>query len=176
MASTLQLESIASPIGALQVATLGDAVCAIAFEGYAAETQKHLDRRYGDCAQVRGRVPASVRDALQRYFDGDMAAFEATAVTVRGTAFQEQVWAALRTIPAGATRSYADMAAQIGRPTATRAVGLANGQNPVPIVVPCHRVIGRNGALTGFGGGLERKAWLLRHEGALATLDLGDGR
>jgi O-6-methylguanine DNA methyltransferase len=171
-ASTLQLENVASPIGDLLVATLGDAVCAIAFEGSAADTERHLDRRYSEYAKRRGPVPARVRDALKRYFDGDMTAFDAIPVTVRGTPFQEQAWAALRTIPAGETRSYADMAAQIGRPKAVRAVGLANGQNPVPIMVPCHRVIGRDGSLTGFGGGLERKAWLLRHEGALATLDL----
>jgi len=170
MPDTVQLENIASPIGDLLVATLGDAVCAIAFEGGAADTERHLERRYGDCTKERGRVPAPVRDALRRYFDGDMAAFDAIPVTVRGTPFQEQAWAALRTIPAGETRSYADMAAQIGRPTATRAVGLANGRNPVPIMVPCHRVIGHDGSLTGFGGGLERKAWLLRHEGALLDL------
>ncbi len=117
-----------------------------------------------------------MRTALKRYFDGDMAAFDGIEVAASGTAFQEQVWGALRKIPAGRTVSYADIACRIERPTAVRAVGLANGQNPVPIMIPCHRVIGRDGSLTGFGGGLERKAWLLRHEGALGTLDLGDGR
>lgn len=170
---TVQLESIGSPIGDLLVATAGEAVCAIAFEGGEAETQKYLARRYGECEQARGRVPARVRKALKRYFDGDLAAFEGIEVALRGTPFQEQVWGALQKIPAGRTASYADLAARIGRPTAVRAVGLANGQNPVPIMIPCHRVIGRDGSLTGFGGGLERKAWLLRHEGALDTLDLG---
>jgi len=173
---TLQLESIGSPIGDLVVATMGDAVCAIAFEGGDVETQTYLARRYGDCDQARGPVPARVRAALRNYFDGGMDAFEGIEVVARGTAFQEQVWGALRKIPAGRTASYAELAERIGRPTAVRAVGLANGQNPVPIMIPCHRVIGRDGSLTGFGGGLERKAWLLRHEGALATLDLGDGR
>jgi len=171
-ASTVHFENIPSPIGDLLVATLGDVVCAIAFEGHEAETQRYLERRFAECALIQAPVPKRVRDALAGYFDGDMTAFDGLASGARGTPFQEQVWAALRTIPAGQTRSYADQAQHIGRPTATRAVGLANGQNPVSIMVPCHRVIGRDGSLTGFGGGLERKAWLLRHEGALATLDL----
>jgi len=170
--ATLQIEQVGSPIGELLVATLGDTVCAISFEGNEADTQRYLERRFGECDRARGAVPQRVRDALVYYFDGDMTAFDGLASGARGTVFQEQVWAALRTIPAGQTRSYADQAQHIGRPTATRAVGLANGQNPVSIMVPCHRVIGRDGSLTGFGGGLERKAWLLRHEGALATLDL----
>jgi methylated-DNA-[protein]-cysteine S-methyltransferase len=170
--ATLHLESIASPIGDLLVASLGDAVCAIAFEGGEEETERYLTRRYGECVQVQGPVPARVRDALARYFEGDLAAFEEIEAAARGTAFQERVWGALKQIPAGRTASYADIAQRIGQPTAVRAVGLANGQNPVPIIVPCHRVIGRDGSLTGFGGGLERKAWLLRHEGALAMLDV----
>ena len=135
--------------------------------------ERYLERRYGECDQVGGRVPARVREALECYFEGDMAAFEGIEAAARGTAFQERVWAALRKIPAGRTASYAEIAERIGQPTAVRAVGLANGRNPVPIVIPCHRVIGRDGSLTGFGGGLERKAWLLRHEGARNTLDFG---
>jgi methylated-DNA-[protein]-cysteine S-methyltransferase len=173
--TTLHLGSIASPVGELLVATLGDAVCAIAFEGGEAETHTYLARRYGECGQIQGRVPARLRDALARYFEGDLAAFDGIEAVARGTAFQERAWGALRKIPAGRTASYADIARRIGQPTAVRAVGLANGQNPVPIIIPCHRIIGRDGSLTGFGGGLERKAWLLRHEGALDTLDLGDG-
>jgi methylated-DNA-[protein]-cysteine S-methyltransferase len=169
---TLRLESIGSPIGDLLVAALGDAVCAIAFECCEEETERYLDRRYGECAKVRGRVPVRIRTALQRYFEGDMTAFEGIELVVRGTAFQEQVWHALQKIPAGETASYAEMAERIGKPRAVRAVGLANGQNPVPIIIPCHRVIGRDGSLTGFGGGIERKAWLLRHEGAQGTLAL----
>ena len=175
-AAALRLESIASPIGDLLVATQGDAICAIAFEGGEAETERYLARQYPGCAKAHGRVPASVGRALDRYFDGDMAAFERIETAPRGTAFQERVWDALQTVPAGRTVSYADIAQRIGQPAAVRAVGLANGRNPVPIVIPCHRIIGRDGSLTGFGGGLERKAWLLRHEGALGTLDLGDGR
>jgi methylated-DNA-[protein]-cysteine S-methyltransferase len=168
--STVHLEHVGSPIGDLLVATLGDAVCAIAFEGNDADTLRYLERRFGECSIRQGPVHAAVRDGLERYFAGHMTAFDGLVSGARGTPFQEQVWAALRTIPAGQTRSYADQARHIGRPTATRAVGLANGQNPVSIMVPCHRVIGRDGSLTGFGGGLERKAWLLRHEGALLDL------
>jgi methylated-DNA-[protein]-cysteine S-methyltransferase len=173
--TALHLGSIGSPIGDLLVATLRDAVCAIAFEGGEAETERYLTRRYGECVQVQGRVPAHVRDALEGYFEGDMAAFDGIEAVARGTVFQERVWNTLQTIAVGRTASYAEIAQRIGQPTAVRAVGLANGQNPVPIIIPCHRIIGRDGSLTGFGGGLERKAWLLRHEGALATLDLGDG-
>jgi methylated-DNA-[protein]-cysteine S-methyltransferase len=169
----LQLEAVPSPIGDLLVAVAGEAVYAIAFEGGEAEAERYLARRHSTLAKVRGPVPARVRAALKRYFDGDLAAFDGIAVVARGTAFQERVWLALRQIPAGRTASYADVAQRIGQPTAVRAVGLANGQNPVPIIIPCHRVIGRDGSLTGFGGGLERKGWLLRHEGARNTFDFG---
>jgi methylated-DNA-[protein]-cysteine S-methyltransferase len=170
--STLHLEAIASPIGDLMVVALGDAVCALDFENRAADTETYLARRFPECSRVHGRLPNPVRSAFQRYFEGDMAAFEGLESAARGTPFQQQVGAALREIPAGQTRTYGEIAERIGRPTAVRAVGLANGRNPVSIMVPCHRVIGSDGSLTGFGGGLERKAWLLRHEGALGTLDL----
>lgn len=110
---------------------------------------------------------SAARRALKTYFDGDVTALDALAVKTDGTDFQRRVWAALRTIPAGATASYGEIAAQIGQKKAARAVGLANNRNPVAIVVPCHRVIGANGSLVGYGGGLDRKLWLLRHEGAI---------
>jgi methylated-DNA-[protein]-cysteine S-methyltransferase len=103
------------------------------------------------------------------YFDGDVRALDALPVKTQGTAFQSEVWAALRAIPVGQTRSYGQLAAAIGRPSAVRAVGLANGSNPVGVIVPCHRVIGANGTLTGYAGGLERKRWLLAHEAANAS-------
>ena len=105
---------------------------------------------------------------LQRYFAGELAAIDTLPVQTGGTAFQREVWRALREIPCGGTVSYAELAERIGRPTAVRAVGLANGSNPVGIVVPCHRVIGANGSLTGYGGGIERKRWLLEHEGSVS--------
>lgn len=108
-----------------------------------------------------------VIDQLDAWFAGELRLFELTLDAV-GTDFQRAVWNALRTIPFGETQSYAEIAVRIGRPTASRAVGAANGANPLPIVVPCHRVIGANGSLTGFGGGTETKRWLLAHEARVA--------
>ena len=115
------------------------------------------------------RSDSLARQALEAYFEGQLAAIEAIRTHTRGTDFQRRVWAALRDIPAGTTTSYGVLAARIGRPAAVRAVGAANGANPTPVVVPCHRVIGADASLTGFGGGLERKRWLLAHEGVHAT-------
>lgn len=102
--------------------------------------------------------------AIERYFAGELKAIDNLPVQTAGTPFQREVWRALRTIPCGTAISYAKLAEQIGRPTAVRAVGLANGSNPISLVVPCHRVIGSNGSLVGYGGGIERKRWLLEHE------------
>jgi methylated-DNA-[protein]-cysteine S-methyltransferase len=114
--------------------------------------------------------PSGLTSALRAYFAGDLAAIRDLPVVLHGTDFQRAVWSALRSIPCGETLSYGELAQRIGRPSAVRAVGLANGANPVGIVVPCHRVIGSNGTLTGYGGGLERKEWLLRHEGVRSSL------
>jgi methylated-DNA-[protein]-cysteine S-methyltransferase len=110
-----------------------------------------------------------LRTQLGEYFAGTRQEFD-VPLHARGTAFQQRVWQALRDIPYGETASYGETAAAIGAPTASRAVGLANGQNPISIVVPCHRVIGANGSLTGYGGGLEAKQWLLAHERGQALL------
>ncbi|HSL34697.1 MAG TPA: methylated-DNA--[protein]-cysteine S-methyltransferase, partial [Candidatus Limnocylindrales bacterium] len=109
-------------------------------------------------------APAPVVRAVAAYFAGDMRAFDSIELDPPGTPFQREVWAALRGIPAGTTTTYGRLAAALGRPGSSRAVGLANGANPVAIVVPCHRVIGASGSLTGYGGGIERKRWLLDHE------------
>jgi len=119
---------------------------------------------------VDGRT--AIREQLEAYFAGELAALDTIPVLAKGTPFQQQVWTALRTIPPGTTLSYSALAKQIGRPAAVRAVGLANGSNPIGVVVPCHRVIGANGTLTGYGGGLNRKSWLLTHEGAKFTPSL----
>jgi methylated-DNA-[protein]-cysteine S-methyltransferase len=110
------------------------------------------------------RNPFGLGDAFAGYFGGELRILDSLAVETGGTPFQHQVWQALRAIPCGTTVSYGQLAARIGRPAAVRAVGLANGANPVAVVVPCHRVIGSNGSLTGYGGGIERKRWLLNHE------------
>jgi methylated-DNA-[protein]-cysteine S-methyltransferase len=112
------------------------------------------------------RNPNGLSQAISNYFAGDLTAIDNLPVKTNGTPFQRQVWRALREIPCGTTVSYGKLAHQIGRPTAVRAVGLANGSNPIGVIVPCHRVIGSNGSLTGYGGGMERKRWLLEHEGA----------
>ena len=108
----------------------------------------------------------AARRQLQAYFDGELTAFDLPLLPA-GTPFQRRVWAALAAIPFGRTRSYGDIATALGDPKSVRAVGLANGRNPLPIVLPCHRVIGKDGRLIGYGGGLWRKEWLLRHEGVL---------
>ena len=131
------------------------------------------DRRVRDLSFDDGRPPGEPDDdyglakRLRAYFDGDLDALADVDVDLRGTAFQRDVWNALRAIPAGETVSYRDIAEAVGRPEATRAVGNAVGSNPVAIVVPCHRVIRASGGLGGFGGGLDRKRWLLAHEGVL---------
>ncbi len=115
------------------------------------------------------RDPASfkaVQEQLRAYFASELQVFD-LPLCAQGTAFQQRVWNELERIPYGVTRSYGDIASRIGNPKASRAVGLANGRNPISIIVPCHRVIGADGSLTGYGGGIERKRWLLRHEGVL---------
>lgn len=164
----LQLDRFASPIGELRI--LFDAEGRLHGLEFADDVPSRpaAARRRQDRAPVaEAKAPASIRQPLEAYFNGDLSALERIEVATNGTEFQEAAWAALRDIPAGLTRSYAQQAAAIGRPRAVRAVGLANGANPVAIVNPCHRVIGSGGDLTGYGGGLERKRWLLAHEGAL---------
>lgn len=118
------------------------------------------------------RDPSGLTSALRAYFAGNLAAIDRLPTATGGTPFQRVVWRALRDIPCGTTLSYGELARRIGRAEAVRAVGLANGANPVSIVVPCHRVIGASGALTGYGGGIERKRWLLAHEGAACVAAL----
>ena len=129
--------------------------------------RRWLGRQYGPYRLASGAAPAQIRGPIEAYFAGHLESLNDVPVELTGTRFQQLVWSALRAIPAGATTTYGELAARIGRPGSSRAVGMANGSNPVPIVVPCHRVIGANGALTGYGGGLERKRWLLAHERAL---------
>jgi methylated-DNA-[protein]-cysteine S-methyltransferase len=125
-----------------------------------------LERHYGKNAFRLEPTPNphNLSAALNRYFAGDLTAIDTLPVQTAGTPFQREVWRALREIPVGTTTSYGQLAQRIGRPAAVRAVGLANGANPIGVVVPCHRVIGADGSLTGYGGGLERKRWLLHHE------------
>ena len=122
-----------------------------------------LERDAGEPAVPDAEAAAEGVRQLEGYFDGTRVAFD-LRLAPRGTAFQLAVWEALTTIPVGETRSYGDVASMVGAPSASRAVGMANGRNPIAIIVPCHRVVGANGTLTGYGGGLHRKRWLLEHE------------
>ena len=148
-------ETIDTPIGKLRLVGAEDALHALLFD-----SDQPVD------AEPRPGF-GGFAEKLRAYFAGDLAAIEAIACDAAGTPFQRQVWALLREIPVGRTASYGELAERLGKPGASRAVGLANGRNPVAVVVPCHRVIGADGKLTGYAGGLERKQWLLAHEGAL---------
>jgi len=155
-----------SPIGPLTAAERGGRVCLLHFGADGPEVDPILERWYPGEPRVRRALP-QVAEALRRYFGGDLAALDAVPAELNGTPFQKSVWQALRRIPPGATISYGELARRICQPTSVRAVGAANGANPVAVIVPCHRVIGSNGTLTGYGGGLDRKRWLLAHEGVV---------
>ncbi len=168
----LLLDTFASPIGDITLVTNGQGgLCALDFGDYDARMRQLLVRYHGAVDLEPGPAPREVTDKLSAYFAGDHHAVTTITVATTGTEFQRRVWAALRTIPAGRTQSYGGLAASLGKPGASRAVGLANGANPIAIVVPCHRVIGADSSLTGFGGGLHRKRWLLEHEGVRTQPD-----
>jgi methylated-DNA-[protein]-cysteine S-methyltransferase len=156
---------MSSPIGRLRLSATDEGLCAIDFDGPHAAYKKM--KKNGESSSRSRELLRKAENALTRYFAGEMEAFTGVPLDFSGTPFQKKVWAALLKIPAGNTRSYADIARAIGNPKAVRAVGSANGANPIPIIVPCHRVIGADGSLTGYGGGCDRKEWLLKHEGAL---------
>lgn len=166
MRLTIERLSFSEPMGSLLVVCDAEGIVrALDFGADDARLLCRLDARYPGAEVEWGSMALPVRRALDAYFEGDLRAIDTVPVATVGTPFQRAVWDALRTIPAGTTTSYGALAAAIGRPTAVRAVGLAVGSNPVSVIVPCHRVIGANQTLTGFGGGLARKQWLLEHEG-----------
>jgi methylated-DNA-[protein]-cysteine S-methyltransferase len=166
----LTLDRIETPVGTvLLVVDAEGAVRALDFSGYEERMIRLLHRHYGAAPLTDGRAPEPVRDAVAAYFAGNLGALDGLIVKTAGTEFQRAVWSALRDIPAGQTWTYGQLATAIGKPKAVRAAGLANGQNPVALIVPCHRVIGANGTLTGYAGGLERKKWLLDHEAPSGT-------
>jgi len=171
MAETLRLliDRIDTPTGELTV--VADAqgnLRALDWSDHDERTRQLLRLHYGAGGFVLepARDPGGLAHTMRAYFAGDLSVIDDLPVQTAGTPFQRAVWRALRDIPCGTTISYGELARRIGRPRAVRAVGLANGANPVGIVVPCHRVIGADGTLTGYGGGIERKRWLLAHEGA----------
>lgn len=168
---TLLQDTIPTPIGELFL------LCDETFQLRAVEWTEHasrltrlFQRQYAGQTLSRRMVnnPGGLSEKLQQYFDGDLTVLHHLPVAPVGTPFQKQVWQALTTIPCGTVLSYGELAAKVGRPSAARAVGAANGANPVSLVIPCHRVIGHNGALTGYAGGVQRKKWLLAHEGYIS--------
>ena len=159
-ARTLVYDVVPAPIGRLIVASDGDAIAGVWMANASPEDSTWSSQRSVD------PILAEASGQLAAYFTGALRAFT-LPLAPNGTDFQRRVWRALEAIPYGATISYAELARRVGNTTAVRAVGAANGRNPIPIIVPCHRVIGSDGSLTGFGGGLDRKRWLLQHEGAL---------
>lgn len=167
----LLIDRVATPIGELiLVADRQENLRAVDWSDYEDRMRRLLRLHYGERGWTLARAddPSGLSSAMRRYFAGEVGVIDALPVATAGTAFQRAVWKALRAIPQGRTIAYSELARRVGKPAAVRAVGLANGANPVGIVVPCHRVVGSNGSLTGYGGGLERKRWLLAHESAFS--------
>jgi O-6-methylguanine DNA methyltransferase len=167
----LRLERASSPLGTMLLVTDDDdALRALDFADCESRMHRLLRLHYGTYALGAGPRSSALMWALTLYFNGELDALEMVRVATGGTPFQREVWSALRQIAPGATVSYGSLALQLGRRSASRAVGLANGSNPIAIIVPCHRVIGTNGALIGYAGGLVRKRWLLDHERRYGTV------
>jgi methylated-DNA-[protein]-cysteine S-methyltransferase len=160
MLSKIQMSS---PAGEIVAVARGAKLACLVFSNHWSNEKAVLERRFGALA-FEAKFPRHLESSLAAYFEGDLAAIDDLEVDVGGTPFQLRVWKALRTIPAGETISYRELARRAGAPEAMRAAGNANGRNPVSIVIPCHRVIHADGTIGGYGGGLPRKRWLLDHE------------
>lgn len=160
----LLVDVIASPVGRIVIAARSGRLCALEFS--AARLARQLAVRYPGVPRRRVDDPFGLSARIRAYLAGDLTALTRILVETGGTPFQQRVWRALRRIPAGRTMTYGALARALGRRAAARAVGAANGRNPISLVVPCHRLVGGDDSLTGYGGGLWRKAWLLRHEAA----------
>ena len=160
------LDRLHTPIGMTLLVTDADGMLrALDWEDCAARTKELLRRQYGVVTLNNGRAPDTITRALTSYFNGNLDSLKAVKWRVAGTPFQRKVWTALTAIPPGTTSTYGALAAKLGSPNAMRAVGHANGANPISVVVPCHRLVGANGSLIKYGSGLKRKEWLLAHEG-----------
>jgi methylated-DNA-[protein]-cysteine S-methyltransferase len=160
----LFIDRFTSPLGEILLVSDGTNLCGLDFADYEARLMQSLQKRYPAGQLIAAIDPQGFSSKIRAYFDHDYQHLADIPVQAGGTAFQRQVWQELRTISVGTTISYGELAHKLGKPTAARAVGMANSRNPIAIVVPCHRVIGASSQLTGYAGGLERKRWLLHHE------------
>ncbi|HEX4227788.1 MAG TPA: methylated-DNA--[protein]-cysteine S-methyltransferase [Bryobacteraceae bacterium] len=160
----LSYHTYPSPMGDILLVSRGEQLVALDFADYEKRLRRLLDLRHTPYMLKDFPVPRTIADPLDRYFAGDVNALDSLAVDTGGTSFQQRVWAELRRTMPGLTTTYGEIARRIDRPGASRAVGAANGSNAIAIVIPCHRVVGSNGKLTGYAGGLDRKRWLLDHE------------
>jgi methylated-DNA-[protein]-cysteine S-methyltransferase len=161
----LLVDRIESPIGTIVLITNGDRLCALDFADYEQRMLGLLSKRYQSFELIERINPHRFSSKIRAYLAGDYASVRDIEIDLDGTDFQQLVWQELRQIPIGKTITYGELATRVGKPTAARAVGMANSLNPIAIVVPCHRVIGAKSKLTGYAGGLARKQWLLAHEG-----------
>ncbi len=160
----LLVATLQTPIGPLEVVTKGGVLCGITFEGRGASTRAWMEKRFGEIGIEVHDSLGEVTERIAAYFAGDVRAIDALPVDTGGTTFQCRVWEALRKIQPGTTATYGDVAKMIWREKSARPVGMATGRNPIPIVIPCHRVVAADGTLGGYSGGIERKKWLLSHE------------
>jgi methylated-DNA-[protein]-cysteine S-methyltransferase len=170
------LASCDSPLGRLHVASVTAGVCGVACDERRDALERRLRRTFGPFFRVETGDPLGVRRRLDDYFGGDLRALRGVPLATAATPLQRHVWALVRALPEGATTTYSAIAARLGMPRAQRAVGVCLASNPVPLLVPCHRVVAASGSLGGHPGGVARKRWLLRHEGALAVADLTAAR
>lgn len=161
----LVVEEVESAVGVITLVASGERLCSLDYGDCAERMAALLKRRFGPVELKTAAQPSEHVRRVHAYLDGDFAALDGIEVEMRGTPFQMSVWSALRQVPAGETVTYSEIARRIGRSSAVRAVGFANSRNPIALVIPCHRVIGADGSLTGYAGGLDRKRWLLHHEG-----------
>ena len=160
------LSSLNSPLGLIHFIHKDDILYALEFDEFNYRLTDSLKRYWANEFNLASCEDSTIHRQLESYFSGNIYALYQISVQPLGSAFQQQVWQNLRTIPVGQTASYMDIAQSIDKQKAQRAVGMANSKNPIPLVIPCHRVINQNGKLGGYSGGLWRKEWLLKHEGA----------
>ena len=168
---TVRVATLDSPLGPLHVAALPHGLCAIAFDDQRDELEPRLRRMFGPFFKVDNGDPLGLRTRLDTYFAGDLAALSDVPRAVPATPMQRRVWALVAGLAPGTTTTYGALAARLGMPRAQRAVGVCLASNPVPIVVPCHRVVAANGAIASHPGGAAVKRWLLHHEGVRLRAD-----